>query len=276
MRLEFAKMHGLGNDFMVVDASSRAHGLTPQTIQALSDRKTGVGFDQLLVVEPPSHAGVAFDYRIYNADGGEVEQCGNGARCFAVFVRQRGLIADDRIPVHTSGGDIVLICQDDGQVTVDMGVPNFEPVKLPFSRAQAQARYSVDIGGEAVPFGAVSIGNPHAVLSVADVERAPVESLGPQIETHTDFPKRVNVGFMQIDSRQQISLRVWERGVGETRACGTGACAAMVIAHAWGEIDDTATVHLPGGALQIQWAGQGHSVCLTGPAKTVFEGYLDL
>ncbi len=276
MRLDFAKMHGLGNDFIVVDATHERLKLTSDTIRRLSDRKTGIGFDQLLVVEAPSHGAVEFDYRIYNADGGEVEQCGNGARCFAAFVRQRGLTTSDRIPVHTSGGDIALICREDGQVTVDMGVPDFAPDALPFQRELQTERYALDIDGGRVEFGAVSVGNPHAVLVVPEVASAPVDSLGPTLETHRDFPNRVNVGFMQIVDRERIRLRVWERGVGETRACGTGACAAMVVARSWSAVEDTVVVELTGGELLLTWSGPGTPVCLTGPAEFVFDGSVAL
>ncbi|MEM7377505.1 MAG: diaminopimelate epimerase [Pseudomonadota bacterium] len=275
MRLDFAKMHGLGNDFMVIDATSRAFALATEQIRALSDRRTGVGFDQLLVVEPPSRDGVEFDYRIFNADGHEVEQCGNGARCFAVFVTDRGLTDSARIPVHTAGGTITLERLADGRVVVDMGVPNFEPSALPFNRELQSEAYTLDIDGEPVEFGAVSVGNPHAVVRVPDVASAPVRVRGPRLEHHADFPRRVNVGFLQIDGRDRAALRVWERGVGETRACGTGACAAMVVAQARGWVDDDVTVSLPGGDLQIRWAGAGTPVTLTGPASFVFNGHVE-
>ncbi|MEM9601557.1 MAG: diaminopimelate epimerase [Pseudomonadota bacterium] len=275
MRLDFAKMHGLGNDFMVIDATAQAFALGTDQIRALSDRRTGVGFDQLLVVEPPSRDGVEFDYRIFNADGLEVEQCGNGARCFAVFVTDRGLTDSARIPVHTSGGTITLERLGDGRVVVDMGVPDFSPGALPFRRELQSEAYTLDIDGESIEFGAVSVGNPHAVIRVPKVVSAPVITQGPKVEHHADFPRRVNVGFLQIDGRDRAALRVWERGVGETRACGTGACAAMVVARARGWVDDDVTVSLPGGDLQIRWAGEGTPVTLTGPASFVFNGHVE-
>lgn len=276
MRIDFAKMHGLGNDFVVVDATTRPFEPTAEQIRMLSDRSTGIGFDQLLVVEPPSHSGVEFDYRIYNADGSEVEHCGNGARCFAVFVSERGLTSSERVPVHTSGGTIVLQRLSDGQVSVDMGTPDFTPSSLPFARELQSARYTLDIDDRRVEFGAVSVGNPHIVLPVDDVARAPVGSLGPLLERHADFPNRVNVGFMQLHSRTRVSLRVWERGVGETRACGTGACAAMLVARVNDWVASSIEVDLPGGRLQIQWPGGDSPVVMTGPASFVFDGSVEL
>ncbi|MEM6987467.1 MAG: diaminopimelate epimerase [Pseudomonadota bacterium] len=276
MRLAFSKMHGLGNDFIVVDATTTPLALTTEQIRSLSNRRTGVGFDQLLVVEPPSRPDVEFDYRIFNADGHEVEQCGNGARCFAVFVTDRGLTSSERIPVHTSGGTIILQRVSDGRVTVDMGVPDFSPAALPFARELQSESYALDIDGKRIEFGAVSVGNPHMVLPVDSVESAPVTSLGPRLEHHADFPNRVNVGFLQLHSRTHVALRVWERGVGETRACGTGACAAMVVARARDWVESDITVQLPGGPLQIRWAGEGTPVTLTGPAEFVFDGILDV
>lgn len=271
--IAFTKMHGLGNDFMVIDNQEESVELDPATILRLSDRHTGVGFDQLLVVERPSVPGAEFDYRIFNADGDEVEHCGNGARCFARFVSDRGMTNNRSIRVNTRNGLITLVLQDDGQVMVEMGVPVFEPAGVPFL-ADAQAPfYDLDVAGARYPVGAASIGNPHVLLQVDDVDTAEVERLGPLIENHERFPRRVNVGFMQLIDRQHLRLRVFERGVGETRACGSGACAAVAIAHRQGLLDKTASVTLPGGELKIHWPNENSSIEMTGPCSTVFEGH---
>jgi len=272
--IEFTKMHGLGNDFMVIDAIHQDIELTPQRIAAWADRHTGVGFDQLLVVEEPQGNEAEFRYRIFNADGGEVEQCGNGARCFARFVRDRGLSQSDRIPVETRGGLIELQLLDDGRVRVDMGRPRFDPAEIPLDAPTEQDRYRLEIDGESIEFGAVSMGNPHAVLRVEDVDRAAVGKLGPLIESHPLFPQRVNVGFLQIVDRAHFRLRVYERGVGETRACGTGACAAMAVGRRWGLLDARARAELRGGELLLDWPGGEAPVMMTGEAVPVYDGRL--
>lgn len=276
MHLSFAKMHGLGNDFMVFDATKNSFPLQASEIAQLADRKTGIGFDQLLIVEPPSDPAVDFNYRIYNADGGEVEHCGNGARCFAVFVHRQGLSVKPEIPVRTCNGDILLKRRDDGQVTVNMGVPNFDPNGLPFVCKHEQNDYALKIDTQVLRIGAVSMGNPHAVLRVDDIETAPVETLGPSIEAHANFPRRVNAGFMQILNKDHIALRVFERGVGETQACGTGACAAVAVGYRWGLLSDRVKVDLRGGQLLIEWAGCGSELMMTGPASHVYDGILEL
>ena len=272
--IEFTKMHGLGNDFMVIDAIHQDIELTPQRIAAWADRHTGVGFDQLLLVEAPEGDEAEFRYRIFNADGGEVEQCGNGARCFARFVRDRGLSQSDRIPVETRGGLIELQLLDDGRVRVDMGRPRFDPAEIPLDAPTEQDRYRLEIDGESIEFGAVSMGNPHAVLQVEDVDRAAVGKLGPLIESHPLFPQRVNVGFLQIVDRAHFRLRVYERGVGETRACGTGACAAMAVGRRWGLLDARARAELRGGELLLDWPGGEAPVMMTGEAVPVYDGRL--
>lgn len=276
MEISFTKMQGLGNDFVVIDATSQPIELTMEQIRFLANRRFGVGCDQVLLVEPPRQPDVDFTYRIFNADGGEVEQCGNGARCFARYVRDHGLTQKTKIPVATSAGVITLHVEADGQITVDMGVPRFEPDEIPFE-AEARAEvYPLKLETTDVDVSVVSMGNPHAVLRVEQVDTTPVTSLGLQIESHARFPQRVNVGFMQVVDRQHVHLRVYERGAGETLACGTGACAAVVVGRQRGWLDDKVTVSLPGGNLKIQWPGEGHSVMMTGPAVTVFEGRVRL
>ncbi len=276
MELVFTKMHGLGNDFVVVDATREPVELTPDQIRFIADRHFGVGCDQLLRVEPPPSPDLDFTYRIFNADGGEVEQCGNGARCFAVFVREKGLTDKDLIRVATAGGPIELQVEPDGQVTVDMGAPRFAPADIPFVAEARADRYPIEVDGQTVEAGVLSMGNPHAVIRVADVDTAPVAELGPKLEHHPRFPNRANIGFMQVVDRTHIRLRVWERGSGETLACGTGACAAVVSGRQQGWLDDKVTVSLPGGDLVIRWAGEGEPVMMTGPAVTVFEGRMTL
>ncbi len=275
MLIEFTKMHGIGNDFVVIDAISQSVSLSAEQIRRLADRHVGVGCDQVLLVERPTQAGVDFRYRILNADGSEVEQCGNGARCFARFVHDKGLTTNNPVVVETAGGIIRLSLRPDGQVEVNMGEPRFAPAQIPFQADAEAERYTLDVAGESVTLGAVSMGNPHAVLQVPDVERAPVERLGPLIERHPRFPRRVNVGFMQVLSRDAIRLRVFERGAGETLACGSGACAAVVVGYRQGLLNDKVTVQLPGGSLEIHWPGRG-PVLMTGPAETVFEGKIEL
>jgi len=266
-------MHGLGNDFMVIDGINQQISLTPEQIKQWSDRRFGIGFDQLLLVEKPLTDQAEFLYRIYNADGSEVEQCGNGARCFARFVVDKGLTASDVIPVETNTGLITLKLMGD-LVEVDMGRPVFTPAALPYDAEAEAIEYQLDVHGHALKIGAVSMGNPHAVLRVDDVKTADVETLGPAIESHIRFPNRVNVGFMQVVDRSHINLRVYERGAGETLACGTGACAAVVSGIQRGWLDSEVEVSLPGGLLTISWQGKEHSVLMTGPATTIFEGQI--
>jgi diaminopimelate epimerase len=275
MRLRFSKMHGLGNDFVVFDAINQAVELDPAQVRAIADRRFGVGCDQLLLVESPRIAGTEFHYRIFNGDGSEVEQCGNGARCFARFVHDHGLTTHREIDVGTAAGPIRLYLEDDDQVRVDMGAPRLAPDDIPFvANAEAES-YPLDVDGEALTIGAVSMGNPHAVLQVDDVRTAPVARLGPLIERHARFPQRVNAGFMALRSRREIDLRVYERGAGETLACGTGACAAVVAGRIQGLLDEQVRVNLPGGGLVISWRGNGAPVWMTGPAIEVFQGTLD-
>ncbi len=274
MKLKFTKMHGLGNDFVVIDGVSQSVSLTPEQVRFLADRHFGVGCDQLLLVETSAVAD--FRYRIFNADGGEVEQCGNGARCFVRFVHDQGLTAKSEIRVETLKGIIQPRLEADGQVTVDMGPPRFEPADVPFVAERRALTYELDLVEESVEVSALSMGNPHAVQVVADAETAPVERQGPLIERHPRFPNRVNAGFMQVLGRHAVKLRVYERGAGETLACGTGACAAAVAGIARGLVDSPVTVHTRGGDLVIRWEGEGRPVLMTGPAVTVFEGEIDL
>ncbi|MBL4833542.1 MAG: diaminopimelate epimerase [Pseudomonas sp.] len=276
MLLRFTKMHGLGNDFMVIDLVTQHAQLNPRLIRQWSDRYTGIGFDQLLVVEPPGNPDMDFRYRIYNADGGEVEQCGNGARCFARFVLDKRLTAKTEIQVETAGGPIALNVQPDGQVTVNMGPPRFQPAEIPFQAEAESINCALTVGDEVLQVAAVSMGNPHCVTLVDDLDSYPVARLGPQIERHARFPKGVNAGFMQLVNRHQARLRVFERGVGETRACGTGACAAAVAGIRMGHLESPVRIELPGGSLEIEWGGPGQPVMMTGPATRVFEGQIRL
>jgi diaminopimelate epimerase len=272
MKLHFTKMHGLGNDFVVIDGVRQDVRLSTAVLRLLADRRFGVGCDQILLVERATRPDADFRYRIFNADGGEVEHCGNGARCFVKFVRDQGLTDRRRIIVETAGGLIALEEADDGAVTVDMGPPRFAPADVPFE-AQADAPVHVlDVDGTSVELSVLSMGNPHAVQVVADVDRAPVAAEGPRIEHHRRFPQRVNAGYLQVIDRANIRLRVWERGVGETLACGTGACAAVVTGIRRGLLDAVVRVATRGGTLVIEWRGPGHPVLMTGPATTVFEG----
>jgi len=275
MHLRFTKMHGTGNDFVVIDATRARFAPSPALLRRLTDRRFGVGCDQVLVVEAPSEAGVDFDYRIFNADGSEVGQCGNGSRCLARFVAEQGLSDKPRLRVRTRTSILELQRRDDGQVTVDMGAPRFEPRDIPFKAAERRARYVLDVDGQRIEFGAVSMGNPHLVMEVADVDLAPVGTLGPKLEPHPDFPERVNVGFLQIVSRDRVRLRVFERGAGETLACGSGACAAVAVGQSWGRLDPRVTVQVRGGELIIESSGEKQSVLMTGPAQTVFTGELE-
>lgn len=275
MQLRFTKMHGTGNDFVVIDATRARFAPTPALLHRLTDRRSGVGCDQVLVVEAPSVPDVDFDYRIFNADGSEVGQCGNGSRCLARFVADQGLSDKPRLRVRTRTSILELQRRDDGQVTVDMGAPRFEPRDIPFKAAERRARYALDMDGQRIEFGAVSMGNPHLVMEVADVDTAPVGTLGPKLEPHPDFPERVNVGFLQIVSRDRVRLRVFERGAGETLACGSGACAAVAVGQLWGRLDPRVIVQVRGGELIIESEGEGEPVLMTGPAQTVFTGELE-
>jgi diaminopimelate epimerase len=276
MRLRFTKMHGLGNDFVVFDGIRQTIALDPDQLRFIADRHFGVGCDQILLVERAADPAVDFRYRIFNADGGEVQQCGNGARCFVRFVHDKGLTDKNEIRVETASGIIVPRLEADGQVTVDMGPPRFEPAEIPFLAETRQLVYPVEVAGEDLEISALSMGNPHAVVLVADIGKAPVQTLGPAIECHARFPDRVNAGFMQAVDRGQIKLRVYERGSGETLACGTGACAAAVAGMTRGLLDPIVEVQTRGGSLTISWDGPGHSVFMTGPAVTVFEGEIEL
>ncbi len=276
MLLRFTKMHGLGNDFMVIDLVSQQAHIQPKHAKQWGDRHTGIGFDQLLLVETPNNPDVDFRYRIFNADGSEVEQCGNGARCFARFVLDKRLTVKKRIRVETRGGIIELEMRPDGQVTVDMGPPRLDPAVIPFVADSEALSYTLEVEGQHVELAAVSMGNPHAVIRVEDIDSAPVKTLGPKIEHHPRFPQRVNAGFVQVIDRHHAKLRVWERGAGETQACGTGACAAAVAAIRQGWMDSPLQLELPGGKLCIEWAGAGQAVMMTGPAVRVYEGQIRL
>ena len=283
MKIKFTKMHGAGNDFVVINATQQALSLTPAQWQFIADRRFGIGADQMLVVEKPDHAGVDFRYRIYNADGGEVEQCGNGARAFVKFVTDKGLTDKRAIRVETMSGIIEPRLEEDGRITVDMGAPILEPALVPFDAAGLESKaegkdqlWPLDVNGNTHWISVVSMGNPHAVQIVADSEAAPVLVDGPVIEHHRRFPKRVNAGFMQIVDRHHVNLRVFERGAGETLACGTGACAAVVAGIRRGVLDSPVAVQTHGGVLSIAWQGLGESVMMTGPAVSVFEGEIEL
>jgi diaminopimelate epimerase len=281
MRLNFTKMQGAGNDFVVVDGVSRRIEITRERARQIADRHFGVGCDQILLVERALAAGSDFRYRIWNADGGEVEQCGNGARCFVRFVHDKGLTTKTEIRVETLSGVIAPRLEPDGQVTVDMGAPAFEPGRVPFDTKglkpiQAGKRWPIEVAGRVVPVAVLSMGNPHAVQTVADVETAPVASEGPLIERHPRFPNRTNAGYMQVVDRSSVRLRVWERGAGETLACGTGACAAVVTGIREGLLDDAVKVATRGGRLTIRWRGVDNPVLMTGPAVTVFEGEIEI
>lgn len=277
MKLKFSKMHGLGNDFVVLDGVRQKVSLSAEQIRALGDRHRGVGFDQMLLVEPAQTPGADFRYRIFNADGSEVEQCGNGARCFVRFVHDQGLTEKSAIVVETKRGIIHPRLEANGLVTVDMGAPHFAPAEIPFvSDTDAPEQPLILPEGTTLTIGAVSMGNPHAVAVVADTESAPVAEQGPQIENHVRFPQRVNAGFMQVLDRHNIRLRVYERGAGETLACGTGACAAVVSGIRRGLLESPVRVQTHGGDLNIAWAGVGQPVIMTGPAVTVFTGEVEL
>lgn len=276
MKLKFTKMHGLGNDFVVLDGVRQQFSLTPEQLRYLADRHFGVGCDQILVVEKPTQAGVDFRYRIFNADGGEVEQCGNGARCFVRFVHEQGLTEQREIRVETMKGVIAPRLEGDGNVTVDMGIPRFLPHEIPFLHDDDTVVYHLDVADETLEISVVSMGNPHAVQVVDCVDTAPVGAHGPLIESHARFPQRVNAGFMQVVDKHAIRLRVYERGSGETMACGTGACAAVVAGIRRGLLESPVRVTTRGGDLNIAWGGDGRPVRMTGPAVTVFSGEIEL
>jgi len=276
MLLKFTKMQGTGNDFVVIDAINQAIDLSKDQLRFLADRHFGIGCDQILLVESPVSTGTDFRYRIFNSDGGEVQQCGNGARCFVQFVHEKGLTDKNCIRVDTLAGIIEIERQSNGEVTVNMGQPDFSPRALPLRVSEQADHYLVNIEGSPIKFGAVSMGNPHAVIITDDVNSAPVEIIGPRLENHELFPERVNVGFMQIVERDRIRLRVFERGAGETLACGTGACAAVVTGIKWGKLNKRVTVELSGGNLLIEWDGNQSPVLMTGPAQTVFDGQINL
>ena len=275
MRLRFSKMHGIGNDFVVADAT-RSPLPSAERIRRLADRRIGVGCDQVLMAVRPADPGCDLGVVIFNADGSRAGQCGNGMRCMAVFARERGLVASDVITFETRGGSVLARIQDGGSVRVRMGVPRFEPDEIPIASPRRAASYALDIGGEEVRFVAVSMGNPHAVIRVPDVERAPVARLGAALQAHPFFPEGVNVGFAQPLSRDRLRLRVFERGVGETRACGSGACAAVVAGRLGGDLDADARVELAGGTLGIRWQGEDEAVWMTGPTAWVFDAEIEL
>ncbi|MFV1993760.1 MAG: diaminopimelate epimerase [Acidiferrobacterales bacterium] len=278
----FTKMHGLGNDFVVFDGINQDINLSSDQIQRLADRHFGIGCDQVLLVEKATDPDMDFRYRIFNADGGEVAQCGNGARCFMRFVHDQGLTDKNEIGIETNSGNIFPRLLGDGLVTVNMGVPNFEPASIPYAATKRASQYTLDLdlnmngNGQTIQLNILSLGNPHAVLQVDDIKMAPVLTLGPKIEQHPDFPERVNAGFMQVISRNKIAVRVFERGSGETQACGSGACAAVITGIQNGHLDAKVSASLTGGDLEITWEGEGNPVWLTGPATTVFEGSIDL
>jgi diaminopimelate epimerase len=276
MRLDFTKMHGLGNDFIVFDAATPAAVPTAADLRRLSDRRTGIGFDQALVLEPPHRAGTDVYYRIFNADGSEVEQCGNGARCIARLVASRRGEVGRPLRMDSPGGVVQAQLRADGLVSVAMGVPDFEPASLPVLAPAAAASYALETGAGPLEIAAVSIGNPHAVIRVRSVADAPVDSIGPAVENHPRFPRRVNVGFLEILAPDHVRLRVFERGVGETQACGTGACAAVAVGRRHGPLAEEVNVDVPGGRLIVRWPGPGEPIWLTGPAETAFTGQVEL
>jgi diaminopimelate epimerase len=276
MRLAFTKMHGLGNDFIVFDAEGPESVPGAETLRRLADRRTGIGFDQALVLSPPRRPDTDVYYRIFNADGSEVEQCGNGARCIARLVATRAARQERPLTMDSPGGLVEARLRRDGLVSVAMGVPDFEPRSLPFDAEREMASYRIELPTGPVEFGAVAIGNPHAVIRVRSVRDAPVDSIGPAMENHARFPRRVNVGFLEIVAPDHVRLRVFERGVGETQACGTGACAAVAVGRRHGPLAEEVRVDLPGGRLIVQWPGPGESIWLTGPAETAFEGTVDV
>ncbi len=276
MQLHFIKMHGVGNDFVIFEPQAGQSVPESETLRELANRRTGIGFDQVLILEPPRQEGSDIFYRIFNADGVEVEQCGNGARCIARLLFERHGKKNAELAMDSPGGRVRARVLEDGQVSVNMGMPVFDPASLPFNVSSEAHVYPLEVAGSALEIGAVSIGNAHAVVTVASVDTAPVDRIGPALENHPAFPRRTNVGFMEIIDPGHIRLRVHERGTGETRACGTGACAAVAVGRKHGKLDDSVMVELPGGELQVNWAGPGESIWLTGPATKVYEGTLEL
>jgi len=276
MRLAFTKMHGLGNDFIVFDAQQPGEVPSAAALRRLADRRTGIGFDQALVLMPPGRPGTDVYYRIFNADGSEVEQCGNGARCIARLVASRAGIRERTLVMDSPGGTVNARLRGDGLVSVAMGVPDFDPRSLPFEAEREAPGYRIELPTGPVEFGAVSIGNPHAVIRVRSVDDAPVDTIGPAMENHPRFPRRVNVGFLEIVAPDHVRLRVFERGVGETQACGTGACAAVAVGRRHGPLAEEVRVDVPGGRLIVQWPGPGEPIWLTGPAETAFAGQVDI
>lgn len=276
MEYQFTKMHGIGNDFVVFDTFTQPLTLTREQVRHIADRQFGIGCDQVLLLEPPKNSEADVCYRIYNADGGEVMQCGNGARCAAAYLKQTGLVMKDRIVAETGAGQLILQIDTDACVTVDMGIPEFEPAGIPLNIDAQQEEYKLSIGDREIRFGAVSMGNPHAVIIVDDVDSSPVNDIGPMVQSSGLFPESVNVGFIEILNREAFKLRVFERGSGETLACGSGACAAMVIACQQGYLEGTIDAELRGGHLTLRWDGEGEPVYMTGPATTVFEGKIEL
>jgi diaminopimelate epimerase len=276
MRVEFTKMHGVGNDFVVFDSPLPDSLLSPQRLRALADRRTGIGFDQALLLEAPRRAQSAAYYRVFNADGDEVEQCGNGARCIAALLHRRGVARDGALTLDSPAGPIHARLAEGGVVSVGLGAPDFDPRSLPFEAPSEADSYALEVAGQRLEIGAVSLGNPHAVLIVTSVEDAPVETLGPGIERHPRFPKRVNAGFLEIVARDAVRLRVYERGAGETRSCGTGACAAVAVARRRGLLDARVRVTVRGGELQVNWAGVGEQIWLSGPVQISFQGHIEV
>lgn len=270
--IHFIKMHGIGNDMMLIDLTEQAFVFDPAHISTWAHRRTGIGFDQLLLLSPPSQPDIDFDYRIFNADGSEVEQCGNGARCVARYLKEKGKIKGNHLRLGTVNRILDIAYETEGKITVNMRVPVFDPATLPFLAETAALTYTLSVKNQQWQFGAVSIGNPHIVIEVSDIDGFNIEDIGRSLSTHPAFPRQVNVGFMSIMDRTTINLRVYERGVGETLACGSGACAAMVIARRWHKVDDVAEIYLPGGQLSIRWQGEDSPVYMSGDAVSVFEG----
>ena len=276
MRVKFTKMHGVGNDFVVFDAPIPDSLLDPARLRALADRRTGIGFDQALLLDAPQRADSAAHYRVFNADGAEVEQCGNGARCLAALLERRGRARDGELTLESAAGVIRARLAPDGAVSVDLGVPDFNPRSLPFDAPAEADSYALEVGGQRLEIMVVSLGNPHAVVTVAAVDSVPVATLGPLIERHPRFPKRVNTGFLEIVSREQVRLRVYERGAGETLSCGTGACAAVAVAGRRGWLDKRVRVSVRGGELRVNWGGVGEHIWLTGPVQVSFQGQVEV
>jgi len=276
MRVEFTKMHGVGNDFVVFDAPIPDALLDPARLRALADRRTGIGFDQALLLDAPRRADSAAHYRVFNADGAEVEQCGNGARCIAALLERRGRVRDGELTLDSAAGVIRARLAPDGAVSVDLGVPDFNPRSLPFDAPAEADSYALEVAGQRLEIMVVSLGNPHAVVAVASVDDVPVATLGPLIERHPRFPKRVNTGFLEIVSRGEVRLRVYERGAGETLSCGTGACAAVAVAGRRGWLDGRVRVSVRGGELRVNWGGVGEHIWLTGPVQVSFQGQVEV